>query len=60
MLLIKLIGKTGVCLQKLQDHTINQLLQRIITVLSKRDFVDVLLPWLSALTRHLFLSKRPG
>ncbi|CDW90612.1 microtubule-associated protein tortifolia1-like [Stylonychia lemnae] len=53
LLLIKLIGKTGVCLDKLDEFTIDNLLNRIIKILSEREFIDVLLPWMSSITQYL-------
>lgn len=52
LLLIKLIGRTGVCLNQLDPFTIECLLNRIISILSLREFIDVLLPWVAAITKH--------
>lgn len=39
------------CLDKLKPETIERVITRIISVLNKRDFVDILLPWLAEFTK---------
>ena len=51
-IIIRLLGRTGVCLEKLQLETVNQVIHKIISILNKRDFVDVLLPWLAEFTKR--------
>lgn len=48
--MIRLFGRTGVCLDKLNPDTVERVITRIISVLNKRDFVDILLPWLAEFT----------
>jgi hypothetical protein len=54
--IIRLMGKTGFCLEKLTNSTITKLLSTVISLIKGNDFVDVLLPWLSALVKHQFLD----
>ena len=49
--MIRLFGRTGVCLDKLKPDTVERAITKIIAVLNKCDFVDVLLPWLSEFTK---------
>jgi hypothetical protein len=53
LLLIKLIGRTGVCLNSLELDTVELLLLHIVHILKEREFIDVLLPWVSTITKHL-------
>lgn len=50
--MIRLFGRTGVCLEKLKPDTVERVITKIISVLNKRDFVDILLPWLSEFTKQ--------
>ena len=51
--MIKLMGRTGVCLERLQTRTVQLLLTKTIRVLNHRSFIDVLLPWVSAIVREM-------
>lgn len=44
--------------ERLSDATNNALLQRVTWVIQQQEFVDVLLPWLSALVKHQFLDPK--
>jgi len=46
------MGRTGICLSDLDQFTIESLLNRIVVVLSRKEFVDVLLPWVSSITDY--------
>ena len=46
-LVIRLMGRTGVCPDLLKPETLNSVLEWCIGVLNQREFIDVLLPWLS-------------
>jgi hypothetical protein len=46
MLLFKLMGRTGVCLDKLDDDNLEKLLRTIAITLNSKTFVDLLLPWM--------------
>lgn len=50
-LMIRLFGRTGVCLEKLQPETVTQVIQKIISIINKMDYVDVLIPWLAEFTK---------
>jgi len=39
------MGRTGVCLDQLQDETMSGVLEWSTRVLRDREFIDVLLPW---------------
>jgi hypothetical protein len=43
--IIRLMGKTGVCVGWLEDDVLKGVLSYAIEVLQKREFIDVLLPW---------------
>jgi len=45
--LIRLMGKTGVCSHLLKENVQCKLLDCSIKVLMQREFIDVLLPWVS-------------
>jgi len=40
-----------VCLDKLKPDTVERVILKIISILNKCDFVDVLLPWLAEFTK---------
>ena len=45
MLLIKLMGKTGVCLSHLNKQVLEIIVQKITELIGKRDFLNVLILW---------------
>ena len=51
MLLIKLMGKTGVCLGAFNKSVLEYLVQKIIDMISKRDFLNVLILWVQELAK---------
>ena len=55
LVLIKLMGKTGICLNQLLKgqrgkSVVEYLIQRIISILTTKEFVHVLLPWITELS----------
>ena len=54
------MGRTGVCLRKLDESTVSSLLECAINILCKREFVDVLLPWVSSIVRLCIKDLSPG
>lgn len=50
--LIKLMVKSGVCNHKLSALSCQELLANIVSMLNDRSFVDVLLPWVSAMVKE--------
>ena len=46
-IVIRLMGRTGVCPDQLKPDTLNGVLEWCVAVLNQREFIDVLLPWLS-------------
>jgi hypothetical protein len=55
LVIIKLMGKTGICLDHLLKgdrgrSVVEYLIQRIITILTTKEFVHVLLPWITELS----------
>ena len=55
LVLIKLMGKTGICFDNLlrgeRGKSVTEyLVQRIITILTTKEFVNVLLPWITELS----------
>jgi len=57
LLLIKLLSKTGVSHAKLGDENIEKVVSRLIMILSRREFVEVILPWLSALAKTVSIEQ---
>jgi len=55
--MIKLMGKTGICLGQLDPSLIHFLVQRIVTILATKEFVPVLLPWVTELSDLLLTNK---
>jgi hypothetical protein len=49
------MGKTGVCPEQLNPIAVQQVLDWCIKVLILREFIDVLLPWVSriVLSKHV-------
>jgi hypothetical protein len=45
--LVRLMGRTGVCLDELTDATISNLLDSAVDLLKSREFIEVLLPWIT-------------
>ena len=40
-------------MDRLDELTVDQLLNKMISILSEREFIDVLLPWLSTITKFM-------
>lgn len=53
MLLIKLMGKSGTCLDSLSKTVLDYLVNKMIDLISKRDFLHVIEVWITDLTRKL-------
>ena len=53
LMLIKLMGKTGVCLRTLNKPVLDFLVQKITDLLQKRDFLNVVMNWVQDLTKSL-------
>ena len=53
LLLIKLMGKTGVCISQLNKSVLEFLVSKIIDMISKRDFLNVLILWMQELTKAI-------
>ena len=49
MLLFKLMGRTGVCYEKLSSDNLEKLLRTISNTLISKAFIDLLLPWVNQL-----------
>lgn len=47
VMVIRLMGRTGVCIDSLTIETQIKVLKWCIKVLSQREFIDVLLPWVN-------------
>ena len=47
VILIRLMGKTGVCTGLLNENVLFKVLDCSIKILLHREFIDVLLPWVS-------------
>lgn len=56
--LIKLMNRTGICLDQLDAETINLLTQRILAVLTTKEFTPQLLPWITNLSEILTRQNR--
>jgi hypothetical protein len=52
MLLFKLMGRSGVCFSKLDPDNTEKIIKVINSTLSSKAFIDLLLPWVSALCRQ--------
>lgn len=52
MLLFKLMGRTGVCLEKLDPENLVKLLRCVAITLSSKSFIDLLLPWVNQYYRQ--------
>ena len=48
LLLIRLIGRTGIVIEQLDSHNTECLVKRMLDLIGSREFVDFLLPWISA------------
>jgi len=46
MMLIRLMGRTGVCIETMSDENLDKILNSITTFLNEKSFIDVILPWL--------------
>lgn len=46
MSVVRLMSKTGVCVGWLDDSIVKQLLDMCVKVLRKREFNDIMLPWI--------------
>ena len=53
MILIKLMGKTGVCINKMSKPILEYLVSKIVDMISKRDFLNVLVPWIEEIAQGL-------
>lgn len=53
MMLIKLMGKSGVCINQLSKSVLEYLLSKIVEMIQKRDFLNVIMIWVQELTRCL-------
>jgi len=51
--IIRLMTRTGLCLAEMSAETVNLLTQRILSVLTTKSFVSVLLPWITQLSELL-------
>ena len=45
--MIRLMGRTGVCISLIEDAVQTKILDCCIKILMQREFIDVLLPWVS-------------
>jgi hypothetical protein len=45
LLLIKLMGKTGVCVKNLSKSVLDYLVTKMVDLLNKRDFLNVMIVW---------------
>ena len=54
--LIRLMGKTGVCTNLLDEHVLCKVLDCSIKILMHREFIDVLLPWVSRIVHDASAS----
>lgn len=52
MLLFKLMGRTGVCLDQLDPENLENVIKEIISTLKSKAFIDLLLPWVNSLARQ--------
>lgn len=52
MLLFKLMGRTGVCFNKLDPDNTERIIKVINSTLSSKTFIDLLLPWVTNLCRQ--------
>jgi hypothetical protein len=52
---VRLMGRTGVCADVLDDATTNLILDWCINTLAQKEFIDVLLPWVSEICERQFL-----
>ena len=52
VVLIRLMGKTGVCINHIEDSVLIKILDCCIKVLMQREFIDVLLPWVSQIVHN--------
>ncbi len=57
LLLIKLMGKTGICLDRVERSIMEYLILKIISILKTKEFVHVLLPWVTELSDILLENK---
>lgn len=46
------MGKTGVCTSQIEDSVLTKILDCCIKVLMHREFIDVLLPWVSQIVHN--------
>jgi hypothetical protein len=53
MLLIKLMGKTGVCISQLSKSVLDYLVSKIVDLIQKRDFLNVIMVWVLELSKNL-------
>ena len=60
MTLIRLMGKTGVCTTFLDENVQSKVLDCSIKILMHREFIDVLLPWLSKIVHEAASTRLPA
>ena len=60
VVLIRLMGKTGVCIAHLEEQVLTKILDCCIKVLMHREFIDVLLPWISQIVHNAALQNEPS
>ncbi|CDW76319.1 armadillo beta-catenin-like repeat-containing protein [Stylonychia lemnae] len=53
MLLIKLMGKSGICVDQLSKNVLDFLVQKITDMIQKRDFLNVLITWVHDISKRL-------
>ena len=53
MLLIKLMGKTGICVESLTKSVLDYLVQKITDLIQKRDFLNVIITWVQEISKRL-------
>lgn len=54
MLLFKLMGRTGVCFDKLNPDNLEKLIRTISNTLISKAFIDLLLPWVNQLCAEFY------
>ena len=59
MALIRLMGKTGVCTNLLDEQVLCKVLDCSISILMQREFIDVLLPWVSRIVHDASAKLAP-
>jgi hypothetical protein len=57
MIIVKLMGKTGVCLNKLSKPIFENLTSKIIDMIQKRDYLNVLISWIEEISSAFIDDK---